>query len=392
MNKINLSLERINQSFVILLIVSLLMWSWSFSPFWVSRAEAAQLTSVSDTLSNSNNSAKSNHTVKFTTQSAVTASSTITVNFGLSFQTTTTPAFSAVTPTDYDFTTSTVEMVVAGGNCPGTGTTKFEITSITTGVFTFTHCNGTDALAATTPVTIKIGTNAVLNGFGVAQIANPPVTGSYVVGVTSGADNADARVAILPNVTVTASVATNLTFTITGVASGQANANDGGTTSITTAPAAIAWGLLGAGASSTARQDLSVSTNAKNGFTVTLIQDQDLTSTNGANINAFKDAVLGSPVVWTSPAATIDNPDTFGHQGITSEDSTLSNGDPFGTALFRGMSSSTPVEVMFHTGPANGTTADKGATRIGFKIEISSLQEAATDYTQKVTYVATPIF
>ncbi len=380
----------------VVLVASLLAWALNFSA-WIGTARAAQLTGVADTLSTSNNSTKSNHTVTSTLKSAITASSTFVIDFADAFSSTSSPAFATTDATDYDMATSTTGNVtiVAAGACPSSGTTRFEITSISSAnVFTFTHCNGTDAIVTSTPVTVKIGTNATFGGTGDSQLVNPVATGSYVITVTAPAgDTADTRVAILPNVTVTASVATNLTFTISGVASGQANANgDAGTTSITTTATTIPWGTLSTGVTSTARQDLAVSTNARNGFTVTLIQDQDLTAGNGAIIDAFQNAILTAPQTWTSPSGTLDVDTTYGHEGITSEDSSLSTGDTFGTALYRGMSSSTPVEVFFHTGPANGSTANKGATKIGFQIEITALQEAGTDYTQNITYVATPIF
>lgn len=43
-------------------------------------------------------------------------------------------------------------------------------------------------------------------------------------------------------------------------------------------------------------------------------------------------------------------------------------------------------------GPADGSTAHQGRTRVGYKIQIGSLQEAGTDYTNTLTYVATPTF
>ncbi len=380
----------------LLVVVSLLAWTLNFSA-WVGTARAAQLTGTADTLSTSNNAVKSNHTVTTTLKSAISASSTFVIDFADAFSTTSSPAFANTDATDYDIATSTANnlTVVAAGACPGSGNAQFEITSISAvNVFTFTHCNGTDPVATSTPVTVKIGTNATFGGTGDSQLVNPVATGSYVITVTApSGDTADTRVAIIPSVTVSATVATNLTFTITGVASGSANANDQpGVTSITTTATTIPWSTLTTGVTSTARQDLAVTTNARNGFTVTIIQDQDLTAGNGAIIDAFQNAVLTAPQTWTSPTGTLDVDTTYGHEGITSEDSTLSTGDTFGTALFRGMSSSTPREVFFHTGPANGTTANKGATKIGFQIEITALQEAASDYTQSITYVATPIF
>ena len=46
---------------------------------------------------------------------------------------------------------------------------------------------------------------------------------------------------------------------------------------------------------------------------------------------------------------------------------------------------------MGHTGPANAAGVGIGTTTVGYKIELSSLQEAG-DYTTTLTYVATPTF
>ena len=47
---------------------------------------------------------------------------------------------------------------------------------------------------------------------------------------------------------------------------------------------------------------------------------------------------------------------------------------------------------MSHTGPTNGTITGEGTTKVGFKVQISGLQEAGDDYTARLTYVATPTF
>ena len=193
---------------------------------------------------------------------------------------------------------------------------------------------------------------------------------------------------------MTASVATNFTFTVAGVASATTTANgEGGTTDVTTTATTIPWGEISSGTAKKARQDLTVSTNAKNGFSVTLWKDQNLTSADGSDIDNFQQTATSTAVAWSSPTADIDDENTWGWQGITSEDSTLTVGDTYGTASYSGIGSqSAPIEIFFHTGPANGVTVDKGRTKIGFKIEISALQEAANDYTQNLNYIATPTF
>ena len=95
----------------------------------------------------------------------------------------------------------------------------------------------------------------------------------------------------------------------------------------------------------------------------------------------------------------ITDEDTWGHYGITKNDSELAGQlDPFGagsaSALFAGnfASSSSPLEIFWHDGPANGTTAGEGEASIAIKIRTTALQEAANDYSNHLTYVCTPIF
>ena len=204
-------------------------------------------------------------------------------------------------------------------------------------------------------------------------------------------DTGQARVAIIDDVVVTASVDTTLTFTITGVAIDTV-VNGSATTTGTTTATSIPFGTLSPGTTYRMAQDLSVSTNASNGFTVTVVADQTLTSGSGADINTFVNGdSTSTPIAWQSPAGTLGDDTTYGHWGVTSADSDL-NGDEFGTDLYAGNFLSAPREVFAHTGPADGSTADQGQTRVGYQIEVDNLQEAGTDYTATLTYVATPTF
>ncbi len=386
-------MDKINRIVSIFLLMTLFIWTLNW-PGFIKSAGAAQLTLVSDTISTSAPGVKANHTVKFTLKNPVSASSTIVIAFDNTFQSTSSPAFANSDANDYDIASSTLDLtVVVAGSCPTSGSAAFEITSISASTFTFTHCALTLPVAATTPVTVKIGTNATVGGTGDSQLVNPSATGSYVVRVTAPTgDAADTRVAIVNQVTVTASVATNFTFTVAGVASGQSVNGDGTTTSSGATATALPFGTISPSTPEVLAQTLTVSTNAKNGFTVGVFQDQNLTSANGADIDQFKDGSgTVTPEAWAAPSATIDVENTYGHFGLTSEDADLS-GDEFGTALYAAIGTSTPRTVFSHTGPANGVTANKGLTRVGYKMEISALQEAAEDYTNILTYIATPTF
>ena len=363
-------------------LIATVLWLTG-APSFLNSAKAAALTNVSDTLTDSDLSVNSGHTVNFTIQNAlndVGGADKIFVDLdptGNSFQIN----YLGVA----DFVGETGVTVVS--SCTGAAS-EFQLAT-TTESFTLTIC-ANDTVATSTAISLPIATSS--------SITNPGVAQSYIVHVetqdqgTTLLDYADTRIAIIDDVVVTASVDTSFTFTIAGLPSGT-DVN-GVTTSTTTSATAIGFGTLdpSANASTTAGQRLTVATNARNGFTVTIREDQNLTSSTGADIDVFKDGGGNSaPTAWTYPANTLDSENTYGHFGITSEDADL-NSNEFGTALFVGNFATTSRAVFSHNGPSDGTTADKGTTDIGFRIAITPLQEAGTDYTNTLTYVATPTF
>jgi hypothetical protein len=292
-------------------------------------------------------------------------------------------SFSSATSTD--ITALGMTVVSNATNCSGAAS---EVYPIGTGFGTanesydFTVCAGDTVTAGAK--TIFIGTSTQL-------ITNPASANSYriVIGGT-WADAGETRVAILDDVVVTAAVATSFTFTVNGTTTGIGV--NGTTTSTTTTATAIGFGTLTPGVVYTAAQRLEVITNAANGFSVTVRQDQNLTSATGADIDSFRDgAATVAPEAWAAPLATLGSEDTYGHFGVTSEDSTLTGGDLFGSNLWGGATTS-PRQVFYHTGPADGTTAHQGRTVVGYQIQVSALQEAGNDYTNTLTYVATPVF
>jgi len=378
-----LALSR-SESVAFVLILSLLLWLTGAPIYFKNFASATTFQSISDTLTDSDLGVTSGHTIAFTVQTGLNGfggQDTIVVTLdpsGSNFQ---------ITDLDEaDFWSSTNVAVVTA--CGG-GASEFTL-STTSESFTLTLCSG-DTVATSTDVSLGISATSSI-------ITNPNSVNSYVVHVETreagGAtvlDSGDTRVAIIDDVVVTAAVATAFTFTVTGVPSGvQVN---GVTTSTTTTSTAIGFGVLSAaaGASTTAAQRLNVSTNATNGFTVTVQEDQDLTSTAGDTINVFANGTgTAAPTAWSAPANTLGSVDTYGHFGLTSDDDL--NTDEFGTALFVGNFATTARAVFNHNGPADGITTNIGSTTVAYRIAIGSLQEAGDDYTNTLTYVATPVF
>jgi len=366
---------------VVATLVACAVMMLSLGLYNITTAHAANLTSVSDTLTDSDISVVSNHTIAFTipTGSAgvAAAGGTITVTFPAGFN------FGSVVVGDYDLKVNGTDQTLVAG-APGAGQWGYTRSGQT---ITFTTGTGASA-AATNPIEIQIGTNATFGSTGTNQMTNP-TAGSYELYITAGtSDTGRTRVAILDNVDVSAIVDTSFTFTVTGMAT--STAVNGLTTTGSTTPTRINYARIAAGVPEVLSQRLNVTTNAKSGFVVTVAQDSNLQSSTGADIDSFSNGTdVNTPTVWSSPTNNIALENTWGHWGITSSDDL--NASEFSGSKFVA-ASTTPRQIFTHSGPSDGTTANIGSTTIGYKIEITALQEAADDYSTVLTYVATPTF
>lgn len=343
--------------FALITILSVITSSGMVAP-----AKAASITNAFDRLGDSHPSVSTAHNLTFVTHT--------NVEIGEAIKATLPSQFSAIGATA-DFT------------CPNANFTK-TIESSRTAV-----CTATAQLAA--PATSSIV---------ISNITNPAVETSYVINLetyTAGSvliEHIDVRVAIISNVTLFANVPSTLTFTILPLAT--STVVNGATTTAQSATTSINFGSLIASTtySSIMGQELQVITNANYGYKVTVEQDQDLTSTTGSNIDSFKDGTAPvSPIDWTTPLGTLDVKNTYGHMGFTTDDGTLSSTTPdlYGNDKWMGFTGSTTQEVMYHTGAADGATQDKGMVKVAYRIQISPLQEAG-DYTNVLTYIATPTY
>ncbi len=367
-----------------LLALALVLWVTGTHMFMT--AEAANLTYIKDTLSNSAPGETSNHTIEFLSPTGVTTTQSIVITFPNGFNLST----SSVAFDDIDLAEAGVDetLVAAGATA-----SQWNVT-IASQTLTLTSGGASAVIAPNATVTIEIGTNAI-GGVANAQITNPTVSSStsYEFSATAGtADSGQFRVAILDDVVVTANVDTTLTFLVTGLPNGTTVNGSPTTTSTTTTSVALPFGTLSPGVSKTLAQDLSVSTNARNGYVVTVEQDQQLQSSTGADIDGFVDGNwTTTPTAWATPSNSISNEDTWGHWGLTSEDGTTTRSIQF-TSNTWVAASTTPVIVMSHTGPSDGVTQGVGLARIGYQAQITALQEAGDDYTTTLTYIATPTF
>lgn len=366
--------------------LAVLLWSTGLPTFF-HFAEAASITSASDTLSSSAPSLPSNHTIVFTTSNGMATSTNFTLTFAAPFDT------SSIVIGDVDLTASSsgvaVDQTLAAG-AAGAGT--WGVTGLGTDAITFTTPTNA-SVASSSVLTVKIGTNAV---GGTNRIVNPSsTTTSYAIDIAGTmTDSGQVRVAIVDQVVVSASVDTSLTFTVSGVNSSSTVNTSPTTTIATTTSVALPFGTLPIGVSRTLAQDLAVITNASAGYTVTVEQTGALQSTTGATIDGFTNGTnIITPIAWQGPSGLIADPNTYGHWGLTSDDTAIAarGANQFGANQWVS-GSTTPIAVLGHTGPADGTTSGSGAARVGYQIQISALQEAGSDYSTTLRYIATPVF
>jgi hypothetical protein len=358
--------------------LSVLLWSIGVPTFFL-KVEAASITSASDTLTVSAPSTASNHTISFSTPNGMIPNGTLTLTFDGNFTN-----MGSLVEDDVDLVVGGVSTTTAGSAGPGTWGVGFGGSVIT---LTAPSDGG---IGSSTQVTIRIGNNAVDFGTGSNQIVNPVSTTSFPIDIGgSMQDSGQVRVAIVDQVQVSASVNTSLTFTVSGVGSGQVVNGSGTTTVAASTYNTLPFGLLPIDTSVTLAHDLLVTTNASNGYTVTVEQSQEFQSSVGDTIDSFIDgAYTASPAPWIGPAATVASPNTYGHWGLTSEDPVIParTGDDFASDEWIA-ASTTPIAIMGHDDPVLATT-----TRIGYQVQISGLQEASTEYSTQLRYIATPTY
>jgi hypothetical protein len=357
-------------------------------------AQAANLTFVSNTLTDSTPSLASGHLISFIAEGDILVGENITVTFdnddagagGQSFNGGDISA--AITDaTDLTFT-------VGGG-----------ATSSPSFVSSDTDSFVVNGIAATAGQEVEIIVALAAGVTNPAKVLAAGIGDSYEIAVAvanaAGPDSGNTRVVIIDSVVVTAQVATQFSFEVrpvdTGITiNGEATT---GSSSTTTIP----FGELAVGTAEFIAQQLAVETNAINGYVVTVEKDGALLSSTGADIDTFVEGSnLLVPGAWATPVAVLNSEDTYGHWGMTTEDgdvndatyTAISAADRFVAVL------DTPRAVMGHTGVCDGLATGAGdasdddecVTEVGYKIQITALQEAGDDYTATLTYIATPIF
>ena len=351
---------------------ALVMVSYGF----YNTAQAANLVKVSNTLSNSAPSVNSAHTIDF----EIPTGSDLLV----------TDTVSIIVPAGF-----TVDAGIVAGDLIVTEDAEGTPNVVTpTGVTVSSQTISFEGVTAAAGETVRvvIADTVITNP---AKVDPAGVGDSYEFTITTDAsgtakDSGKTRVVIIDTVLVTAIVETTFDFTISGLAT--TSPVNGDTTTGSTTATEIPFGVLAAGVPKILAQQLNVQTNARNGFSVTVETDGDLESSNGAIIDNFTEGtdIAVSGTDWTAPSNDVNDEKTWGHWGMTSDDTDLAN--DLDTADSYIAASTTPREVFSHNGPSDGSTQDIGLATVGYQVEITALQEAGDDYNTTLTYIATPTF
>ena len=269
----------------------------------------------------------------------------------------------------------------ASDNVAGTGRTD-----------TFTS-NGTLSTVVTTPA--AQATQAITVSY--TGITNPTTTDTtFFARITSYSDtgstvidSATVAFAILTTTSIAVSASVDPTFTFSVTAANTGSVNGASITVTSSTATSIPFGVLSTGTSKIAAHDLTIITNAKNGYTITVKTLADPPLVDGANnIDKFTGS-NATPATWSAPAGTGANVNT-GFFGYTTNDAVLGTGtvDRFTSAgnVWAGATTS-PLEIAYS---GVGVTSAE-VTRVGWQAEVNGLQPAGA-YTGTVVLVATPTY
>jgi hypothetical protein len=371
---------------LVVMYVTVIMAGWFLS---ASYANAGTLTSVKDTLGNSAPASVSNHTIQFTVATTIPAAGSISVDFDTGF------TFGSVDFTDVDIASASDYTLAAAATGGTLGVTFTESTQ------RMHIALGNTAITAGTVLTIEIGFNATFTTTGDQKITNPSTTGSKAVDISTKdtsnveLDSARTFVAIVNPITLNAVVAAAFTFTIDGMTTSESI--DSQVVASASSANYVGFGTLTAGTPILMGSSLSVATNAANGFVVTIQSNHNMLASSGADIDCFVDGTCTgqTSAAWASPVGTLGSENTYGHLGVTSEDSaTISaTASVTGTTdgFFIGMTPQTPYTIWSNSTPADGIAQDIGHIDVGYRVQITALQEAGR-YQSRVMYIATPTF
>lgn len=367
---------------------------------WILRtAEAAALTSIKDTLSASAPSTVSNHTIQFVTPSGVDAAEAITITFPVGF------SMGSVAFGDVDFaegdsgtcsTASFTDKTLAGSASGATWGA-----AVSGQVLTITSDSGT--VTAGRCVTVEIGTNATAGTAGTNRITNPAKSAGagtadpYDITIAgSFGDTGTAMVAIVEGVTISATIDESLSFSIAAVTNNNCDSSFTTLAGPDSTVSAVSFGTLtSANTFVHGCHDLSVTTNATNGYAVTAEENTNLIKAD----NTVLADTIGDNGTMTESTQTAWGTATNNGFGYSCANNSGTGCSVSATTNYRqfackgtdgqcdpGTGAETQQAVMASASPANANSS-----RIEYKLSYGATQASGV-YSNTITYIATPTF
>ncbi|MDO8601739.1 MAG: hypothetical protein Q7R62_01225 [bacterium] len=401
---------------ITILGISLIVVAGGFY-FATNQAQALALTSVRATLTNSAPSATSSWTIQFVTPTLINENDTIVLNFdtlGTLDQFTISPT---ITFADLDLAEDTDG---TPGSCSGTLTDE-TLAAVADGItWGAAFATSTDTLTLTAPtgagtyiaasacVIIEIGSIAISGGTGDDFITNPAKVAAagtadiYDVAISftgnAASDSGSVLVAVIEGVTVSVSIDESLNFSIAGVAS--SSCTQGGTaTAITTTTSTVPFGTSGLTAETFYKgcHDLTAGTNGAGGYTISTQENNSLLSAANTLNDTTCDSADCTEVIATSTTAAWATATVNGF-GYTCSGSQCNS--QFATASEFNSFPCTGTDALCDPGNgadaaqqpiSNSSPTASQTNRIVYKLSFDTVQEAG-DYTNTITYIATPTF
>ncbi len=262
------------------------------------------------------------------------------------------------------------------------------------------HYSGNGGIG--TAITISIGqtggTNTLINpGPGTAHTEATADTYTYIVRNYDSADTlqdaTSGKIGVIESVRVTATVDPTITFSIAGVAASQSKCGETTTVSTaagTNAPLAVPFGTLSLNTFAVAAHDLTVSTNAENGYSVTAIENDQLGKDGGTTPRIVDTPCDAGPCTDTAEqiwATATNNGFGYSLENVDAASITFEHGGTRKARQFpAAIETETPATLFSSTAVANAEDA-----YICYKVSVGATQ-AAGDYENQITYTATASF
>jgi hypothetical protein len=251
-----------------------------------------------------------------------------------------------------------------------------------------TDSTSTVHVATGTPITIKVGSNATQQQQGGHWITNPSSAGIYTIsvgGTFGGSGNM--LVSINGRVQVSAAVAESLALTVSSVNAVNCTADDGATVnSVTSTATSVPFGTVSLNAFSQGCQDLVVSTNAGNGYSLTVQESSAMKTANGAFTIPDTTCDAGGCTESAAAAWTNATKNGLGHTCFNQDSNHDCNSAYFNGTLFRQLANIAAGETA--QAVMSSSTAATATGRMKYRLSAGNAQSPGT-YTTIITYIIT---